>query len=978
VRPLGTSSFDPDPGQARVLDHRRGTLLVTGGSGTGKTVALRERFARLIEDGADPERVALVTRSRRTRGAARRALLERLRTSLPGLRVLTVHGLAFHVVASRADTLGYSGPPDVLTAAEQFARVRDLLGGEDPAQWPAYGSMLGLRGFADEVRQFLLRAQEALMQPEDILAKADERGLSGWRELASFYRRYLQVLDAEGAVDFAGLVMQGAAVSGKGDPDLDHLLVDDYQDSTFATESLLAGLPLTSLVVAGDPDAHVFSFQGMTREPLLRFEEMFAGVEHVELSVPHRGESISMQAWFSAHTSEEHAAIAGELRRVHAEEQVPWSDLAVVVRRQGSHLGSVLRALDDAGIPRTGPDGGMGISGEPATHPYVLALRWLVSPEKRDSMVEALLTSELARIPPAKARGLVRAARAENEPAEAALQHHDDLTEEETNAIDALRDVLEKAAPLAERSIVDTFSLMWRELPSSRRLVEAAGSSREAERDLDVVMAFADTVAAAGDRADASAAAFLDAAGAGEDGVGSWGPEPPRRNAVQVLTAHGAAGEEFDTLIVAGAVEGDFPSLSRPEPMFDLGALDRTGSQSERNRARLEDERRLFRLVLGRARRRVVFTGSDPHGQEASLSAPSRFVAELDLAWTSAPGPGAREPLTVAEASAAWRMQLADPARPAPERLAALEGLLALGVEPERWWFQRDWSETGGPLHEDLRVSYSRLDKLENCELQYVLGEELGLESRSGYHAWVGHLVHRLIEDCENGVIPREPDVLIAAAEERWRRAEFPSFAVSEAFRRLVTGTILPAWFAEYGEAKALGQETHFEFPFAGATVSGKIDRIGPAGTGVLITDYKTGRARNAADADENLQLGIYSLAVKNAEELANFGPVKAVELAFLRDKDREGLVKRTVMALTAEAGPAYEEEMSERLGHLIEQLFALQVSEDYRPNPAANCRFCSFKSLCPLWPEGAPLFPEAAPPVPEAAARTDAEEATA
>jgi hypothetical protein len=62
---------------------------------------------------------------------------------------------------------------------------------------------------------------------------------------------------------------------------------------------------------------------------------------------------------------------------------------------------------------------------------------------------------------------------------------------------------------------------------------------------------------------------------------------------------------------------------------------------------------------------------------------------------------------------------------------------------------------------------------------------------------------------------------------------------------------------------------------------------------------------------------------------------------------------------------------MSERLGRLIEQLIALQVSEEYRPNPAANCRFCSFKSLCPLWPEGAPLFPETT-------GHTDTEEATA
>src|SRR5881392_3751291 len=84
-----------DPEQTRVLERGRGAVLVTGGPGTGKTAVLRERFARLIEGGANPERVALVVRSGGRRIAARRALLERLARPLPGVRVLTVHGLAY-------------------------------------------------------------------------------------------------------------------------------------------------------------------------------------------------------------------------------------------------------------------------------------------------------------------------------------------------------------------------------------------------------------------------------------------------------------------------------------------------------------------------------------------------------------------------------------------------------------------------------------------------------------------------------------------------------------------------------------------------------------------------------------------------------------------------------------------------------------------------------------------------------------------
>ena len=143
-----TSPLSPDPQQARVLAHRAGAVLVTGGPGTGKTAVLRERFAQLLEGGADPERVAFVVGSRRARDEAREALLARFQGSLPELRVVTIHGVARHVLNARFRRLDYPEPPDLLPAGDQFALVQELLSEQDPAQWPAYGHMLGMRAFA--------------------------------------------------------------------------------------------------------------------------------------------------------------------------------------------------------------------------------------------------------------------------------------------------------------------------------------------------------------------------------------------------------------------------------------------------------------------------------------------------------------------------------------------------------------------------------------------------------------------------------------------------------------------------------------------------------------------------------------------------------------------------------------------------------------------------------------------------------------
>ncbi len=956
IRDVAPLPFSPDDAQRRVLDHTGGALLVTGTSGTGKTAVLRELFARLIEDGADPERVVLVTGSTRARDETRAHLLARLSSSLSGLQVVTAHGLAHRVLKQRHDALGYAEPPAVLSAAEQFAKVRDLLAGQDPADWPAYGHLLSMRGFADEVRQFLLRAQEELRTPEDIEAAADRRGLSGWHELARFLREYQEVLDDLNAVDFAALLQRAAAaLAPGGDPLFDHVLVDDYQDTTFATEAILHGLGAGDLVVAGNAEAHVFSFQGSTPEPLRRFAEMFEPSVGVELVTRHRAPAPApIDAWVAPHTSEEHAAIARELRRLHVDDGVAWADLAVVVRRQGPHVGGLLRALDDARVPRAVPERGLTLTSEPATLPYVVALRWLVADQaRREELVEQLLTSEAVGLSPAAARGLLRVAQHEKGSIAHALDVDEGLAPGEADQVHTANEVLAKAALFAGMSVQDAFKVLWEELSCSQRLVDGGGSN------LDTVVTFANVVSQASEEGDASVEAFLEGLDAGEHGPGYIAWDRSRLDAVRVLTAHGAAGQEFDTVVVAGAVEGNFPSLARPEPMFDLAVLDRSVTRSERVRERLEDERRLFSMVLGRARRRVVLACSDSHPDTDELSLRSRFADERKVSWTTAPTGPFDEPVSVGEASAAWRRQLADLGAPAWRRLAAMEGLIALGVDPSRWWFQRDWTDTGRPLHEHVRVSYSRLSNLEGCELQHVLGDELGLGRPGGYHAWVGKTVHRIIEEVERGLIAKEPRAIVAELDRRWRPQEFPSLAVSTAFHKLAREHMLRNWFEHYGDKPARAIEQYFEFEFEGATVLGYIDRIGPSlQGGSVITDYKTGKSDRAENPADNLQLGIYYLAVQESEALAEFNPVNLVELAFLRGDWKSTDLQFRKWPIHDAQEEAWQTAMRERLAGLIRRKRDLNENEVYRPNPYANCRFCDFHTLCPLFPEGRPIFP--------------------
>jgi hypothetical protein len=84
---------------------------------------------------------------------------------------------------------------------------------------------------------------------------------------------------------------------------------------------------------------------------------------------------------------------------------------------------------------------------------------------------------------------------------------------------------------------------------------------------------------------------------------------------------------------------------------------------------------------------------------------------------------------------------------------------------------------------------------------------------------------------------------------------------------------------------------------------------------------------------------------------------VRSVELAYLRGDDRDG----TMPALAWPVSPAGEEDyqraVRERVSELIDRVRELDPLGTYRPNPHADCFFCDFKTLCPLYPEGRPLF---------------------
>ncbi|MFE2274247.1 ATP-dependent helicase [Streptomyces lavendulae] len=407
-----------DAAQRAVVDHTRGPLLVLAGPGTGKTTTLIEAAAARVEAGVDPARVLILTFSRK----AAVELRDRAALRLGGARApqaTTFHSFCYGLVRAHQDHELFADPLRLLSGPEQDVMVRTLLEGQRrlrSIRWPDdLRAALTTRGFADEVRAVLARARELGLGPRALADFAERIGRPDWKAAAAFLSEYLDVLDLQGALDYAELLHR-AVLLAESTPSLssayDVILVDEYQDTDASQLRLLRALngPGGTLVAFGDPDQSIYAFRGADLNNILGFETSFPGAAVRALTVGRRSGSALLAATrllttrmavprlpaaaVRAHRALEPVReggrvevytyptagseldnIADILRRAHLEDGVPWRDMAVLVRSGGRTLPAMRRALIAAGVPAETDASATPLRHEPAVAPLLTALR---------------------------------------------------------------------------------------------------------------------------------------------------------------------------------------------------------------------------------------------------------------------------------------------------------------------------------------------------------------------------------------------------------------------------------------------------------------------------------------------------------------------------------------------------------------------------------------------------------------------------
>ncbi len=263
-----------------------GPLLIIAGAGSGKTNTLAYRVAHLVLSGVDPQRILLLTFSRRAAeemvrraghvlSQALDARGRRRNAELPWAG--TFHSVGARLLREYAERIGLNAPftiHDRGDSEDLLAIVRHELGlSETKNRFPTKGTCLAIYS----------RTVNSGVPLGDVLKETFPRSAQWEEELRKLFDAYVGEKQSQNVLDFDDLLLYWSQTVGV--PSLareigerfDHVLVDEYQDTNRLQASILLSMKPhgRGLAVVGDDAQSIYSFRAATVRNILDFPKQF-------------------------------------------------------------------------------------------------------------------------------------------------------------------------------------------------------------------------------------------------------------------------------------------------------------------------------------------------------------------------------------------------------------------------------------------------------------------------------------------------------------------------------------------------------------------------------------------------------------------------------------------------------------------------------------------------------------------------------
>ncbi|HNP63800.1 MAG TPA: ATP-dependent helicase [Woeseiaceae bacterium] len=265
-----------------------GPLLVIAGAGTGKTMTLAHRVAHLLINGISPERVLLLTFTRRASQEMTRRVESIVRSAVKGTSSSPVPagGLpwagTFHSIANRllrrfAHNLGLDPGFSVLDRGDA-ADIMDVVRHElkltrTARRFPKKDTCLTIYSRCVNTQQSL----------PDVLTATFPWCVDWSDELSELFRHYVLRKQQSQSLDYDDLLLYWSHLVAEAEfadrigSSFDHILVDEYQDTNLVQAEILNALKPDGkgVTVVGDDAQSIYSFRAAEVENILGFPDQY-------------------------------------------------------------------------------------------------------------------------------------------------------------------------------------------------------------------------------------------------------------------------------------------------------------------------------------------------------------------------------------------------------------------------------------------------------------------------------------------------------------------------------------------------------------------------------------------------------------------------------------------------------------------------------------------------------------------------------